>query len=434
MQRMRLRQGGRIYFGWFVLLYSFLLMAVGYAGVLNVTSVFIIPVTSALGISRSGFMFYTTIMMLVSVGFTKCYSVLMGRGVSHIRRIVVLNCILMALGYGGFSRATELWHFYLCAILLGSGFSGLNTQPASILINSWFGGRVKGTVMAIAFSGSGVGGLILAPTVDAVMQSFGWRQGFVVLGLLYLIILLPPAFFLIRDNPQAHGFQKMGVDESEQLGGTPVGRTYQQALHSRDFWVLVTGLFILVLGSGALISNAAAYYVECGFGRTEAAAYTGYMSGMLIVGKIGCGILCDKKGKQFGTAVCFGLFALCFLLLVLLPEPSLFAYRRVIMWGIVVTFGFGCGSVTILPPLWVSHFFGEREYSAILGVVTMVSSLSVAIAGLLAAWVFDLTQTYRYYWLADVMFALIAIALVMTAFQLHRAAGRRTVAETSEVG
>ncbi len=411
-----LRQGGRIYFGWWMLLFGFFLMAIGYAGVLNISSIFVVPVTSQLGISRSAFLFYTTVMMLSAVVFMKVYSVQMGKGGRHLQGIVLINALLMCAAYIGFSRATQMWHFYLCAIALGSGFAGLSTQPVSILITNWFGGQVKGRVMALAFTGSGVGGMLLAPLISAVMERYGWRQGFFVLGLLYIILLVPIGLFLEKSRPEERGFSKMGQTSLESAAGEETGLHYDQAKKTPYLWIVVAALFLIVLGSGAFISNAAAYYQECGFTQGQAAAFTGYMSGMLIIGKLACGYLCDRKGALFGTVVCFLLFALCFFMLFLLPLFPL------LIWGIILSFGFGCGAITTLPPLWVTSLFGEKDYSKILGVITMASNLSVAIAGLLAARVFDLSQTYQYYWLFSACGAVGTTLLLVVAFRKKAAA------------
>ena len=421
MREISLRQNGRFFFGWLVLLYSFVLMAIGYAGILSVSSIFVVPITEELGLSRSSLLLYTTVMMVSSVLFAKVYSWWLCRGSRMMMLIIIGNAVAVCLAYMGFSMATQLWQFYLCAILLGSGFSGLNTLPVSILITNWFGGSIKGTVMAVAFTGSGVGGMILAPVLNAVMEQSGWRQSYVVLGILFVAVLVPLTLLFARSLPEKLGFYKMGMTEGEVQLGSDMGISYAQAKKQPYFWMSMAAFFVMVLGSGALISNAAAYYVECGFSLSSAAAFTGYMSGMLIIGKLACGYLCDKKGVQVGMAVCFLLFVACFLQLFLLW------WFPILIFGIVATYGFGCGAITTIPPLWVTGLFGERDYGTILGALTMAINLSCAIAGLLAGWMYDVTGSYSAYWGISAVGSMVATVLLLLAYRKRKSMGADAV-------
>ncbi len=412
MENIGLRQNGRFFFGWLILLFSFLLMAVGYAGILTVSSIFVVPVTGALGCTRSGLMLYVTVMTLSSVLFARVYSPWMGRGQKALRWILMGNALAVFLAYLGFAAARQLWQFYLLAPLLGSGFAALNTLPVSILLTNWFGGRIKGTVMALAFTGSGLGGLVLAPVLSLVLEQFGWRQGYVLLGFLFLVIIAPLSFFFSQTSPEAMGFTKMGMRREE--AALPQGLSYEEAKRKPYFWLVVFGFFLIVLGSGALIAHAAAYFKDCGLTAAGAAAFTGYMSGMLTIGKPVCGILCDRKGIPPGVFICFGLMTLCFL------QLAFMARFPFLIYGVITCYGFGFGAITTLPPLIVTELFGERDYGKILGFITMAVNLSLAVAGFLAGWIYDKAGTYFPYWVFTTLGAAVTTLLVLWAFRLKR--------------
>jgi MFS family permease len=410
MNKTAWNQNGRIYYGWYILILCFLYMALGYAGILSISSVFIVPVTSELGYSRSSFMLVSTIMMLSSVVFAGIYGRWMEKG--KIKQLLILNIIFVFLAYSVFASATRLWQFYLCAILLGSGFSSLSTLPVSILLNQWFGEKVKGTVMAIAFTGSGIGGLILTPLINSIIELHGWRQGYFTLGLFFLLVMLPFTMITALVSPEAKGFQIIGQSESSPLAETRRSLTYQQAKRAPYFWIVLAALFLMILGSGALISTSTAYFVECGFSASTSAQFSGYMLGMLAIGKLFCGFLCDRGGVKAGVVGCFGIYGLCFLLLFFLPN------NPILIFPIVITFGFGAGAVTIAPPLLVTNLFGEQDYGTILGSLTMSVNISVAVGSFLASTVYDFAHSYTPYWLFSTIGAIVAAFSIYAAFTI----------------
>jgi len=412
MDRISLKQNGRLYYGWYILILSFLYMAIGYAGILSISSVFIVPVTTDLGYSRSSFMIVSTIMMLSSVFFAGYYGKSMEKG--NIKRLIIINILAVFLSYSVFSFATKLWQFYLLAVILGSGFSSLSTLPVSILLNKWFGEKIQGTVMAVAFTGSGFGGLMLIPMINSIIETYGWRYGYMALGLLFVIILLPFTSITWLGSPESKGFKKMGQPDAEGIEGERNGLTYKQAQKTPYFWIVLAALFTVVLGSGALISISTAYFIECGYGAASSARFSGIMLGMVMLGKLLCGFICDKCSVQTGVVGAFAIYAVCFLCLYLLPICPMLIYP------IIITFGFGAGAVTIAPPLLVTNLFGEREYGTILGVFTMFINISVAVGSFLASAVYDLTHSYAPYWLFSAIGTLVATGLIYLAFVIRR--------------
>lgn len=405
---------------WLVLILCFFLMAIGYSGILSIGSIFVVPVTSDLGYSRSSFMLFSSIMMLSSVVFAGLYGKTMERG--NIKHILIMNMVAVFLAYFGFSKATALWHFYFCAVLLGSGFSGLSTLPVSILINRWFEEKVRGRIMSIAFTGSGLGGMLLIPFIGSIIESHGWRQGYFILGLCFLCFLIPLTLVIKLEANNSRFSSQYSNDKSRtQHTATKEGLTFPEARKTRYFWFVITALFIIILGSGALISTSAAYFSECGYSASQSAHFSGLMLGMLCIGKLLSGYVCDKYNPKIGIVSFFATFSLCFLFLFLLPNyPSL-------IYPIIITFGIGAGSITIAPPLLVSSLFGEKDYGMLLGVLTMSVNISVAIGSLLASTIYDITSSYTPYWLFSTFGSIISTSFIYISFSMKEKSHNQSV-------
>ena len=80
MKEIQLKQDGRFFFGWWVVFLGFCLMLLAYVGFVSLTSIFVIPVTEALGVGRGELMLYSTILSLVCVVASPIIGKLMQKG------------------------------------------------------------------------------------------------------------------------------------------------------------------------------------------------------------------------------------------------------------------------------------------------------------------------------------------------------------------
>src|SRR4029450_3835666 len=96
--------------------------------------------------------------------------------------------------------------------------AGVSFTPPSALLSKWFH-RQRATAMALTTTGSSVGGLLLVPLTTYLIGLVGWRLTWVVLGLLIPVLVVPVAYVLLRDDPEAMGLRPDGdapLSETEQ--------------------------------------------------------------------------------------------------------------------------------------------------------------------------------------------------------------------------
>lgn len=405
-------QNGRFYYGWLMVVVGFILMAFAYVGSISITSVFVIPVTEGLGINRASFMVYPTILTVVSVFVSGFSGNRMARG--NIKLIMVISALSSVIGYSILANASSVFIFYAGAVLLGIGFANCTVLPISIIINNWFGGKIRGTVMGITFIGSGIGGLILLPILNSIITSNGWRVGYYSLAVLFLIVLIV-IFLTVSKMPAAKGFTRMGESEDELCAEEKKGMVIKQAMKTPMFWLILSTATLTVFGSSAILFNSAPYFIEVGFTVERAAQFASFNLGMLAVGKVVTGFLCDKLGTKFGSVFTALVFGLQFVFLAILPtNPSLF------IWGAIICYGIGGGGITVVPPLLVNALFGEKDYGNIVASMNMATNLGGAFGGMIAGAIYDATGSYVTFWwiAAGVM---VAVALIrMLCFQLRK--------------
>src|SRR3954447_7766211 len=106
---------------------------------------------------------------------------------------IVYSLGLLLLG-GAFliaAHAQHLWQFQLSlGFCVGIGIAFIGNVPNSILLGRWFGPRLS-TAMAVVYSATGAGVLILLPTSQLLIDYVGWRQTYLMFGATALFLLLP---------------------------------------------------------------------------------------------------------------------------------------------------------------------------------------------------------------------------------------------------
>ena len=106
---------------------------------------------------------------------------------------IVYSLGLLLLG-GAFliaSRAQALWQFQLSTgLCVGIGIALIGNVPNSILLGRWFGPRLP-TAMAILYSATGAGILVLLPASQVLIDRIGWRDAYQWFGIVALCLLVP---------------------------------------------------------------------------------------------------------------------------------------------------------------------------------------------------------------------------------------------------
>ena len=103
--------------------------------------------------------------------------------------------------------ATGMWQIFACRLLLGVGEAIVT--PASI---RWIALNVpeknRGLAVAILFAGAKFGPAIGADLSVRLLQAFGWKGMFLVLGLASLVFLIPWFMLIREDEARATGGQR----------------------------------------------------------------------------------------------------------------------------------------------------------------------------------------------------------------------------------
>ncbi|XP_019269210.1 LOW QUALITY PROTEIN: monocarboxylate transporter 11 [Panthera pardus] len=111
------------------------------------------------------------------------------------RPVVMVGGVLTSLGFVFSAFARSLLHLYLgLGVLAGSGWA-LVFAPALGTLSRYFSRR-RVLAVGLALTGNGASSLLLAPTLQLLLDTFGWRGALLVLGAITLH--LAPCGALLR--------------------------------------------------------------------------------------------------------------------------------------------------------------------------------------------------------------------------------------------
>jgi MFS family permease len=319
-----------------------------------------------------------------------------------------LGVVLMAAGLTLATLARAPWHLYLTlGVLVGGGSVCLGYTGQALFLPNWFARR-RGLALSVAFSGVGVGSIILLPWLQSLIARTGWRSACWAMAIV-MVVLLVPLNLLLRRRPEDIGLEPDGdrggrdpatgrsVSNVVDAAWVAVDWTLARALRTRRFWWIILGYFTALFSWYAVQVHQTRYLVEIGFSPTQAAWALGAVSLVGIPGQISLGHLSDRVGREWVWTVGNLGFILCYLSLLLLrqgPVPVLLC-AMVAAQGLL---GYGVTSVVGAIP---AEIFQGRHYGTIYGTLMLAGIAGGATGPWLAGALYDATGTYTpAFWIA----------------------------------
>lgn len=110
-------QKRRIFFGWVVVACGILVMSVTHGVVQNCFSLYIKPVTEALGFTRQGFSVCQTLTNVIYMGIALFSGKIFER--FKVLGLMRIACIVLPAAYFCYSLCTQLWMFYAVSVVVG---------------------------------------------------------------------------------------------------------------------------------------------------------------------------------------------------------------------------------------------------------------------------------------------------------------------------
>jgi len=321
------------------------------------------------------------------------------------RRVMTVCGLGLGIGYFLMSRIAQIWHLYVFyGLLVGLGLSGTYVTLTST-VTRWFVKR-RGLMVGIVSAAMGLGTLLMTPVANRLIQAFGWRTAYVLVGVMAILLIVFAAQFL--RNPETE--KGHGLNNSE--GPLDVGAvktdsvSFRDALRTRQIWLLCS----ILLGWGAasliIMVHIAPHAIELGFSAGQAASVLALIGGIVFLAKIMVGITTDMIGSK--RAFIIGLCLMSAGLIWLLNTRELWALY---LFAFFYAFGYACGSVVM--PTIVAEIFGLRSHGVLLGVVNFSACVGAAAGPIMAGALFDIRGDYTVAFCVTTCLSLISLIMAL---------------------
>jgi MFS family permease len=363
---------------WIRLTVALALMTIG-SGAMYVVSVVLPSVQKEFNVARADASLpYTLLMIGFGVG-----GVFMGRLAD--RRGVMLPVLVGAVGLAaGFVLAGLSGGIVAFAVVHGVllGFAGSSATFAPLVADAslWFVKR-RGTAVAICASGNYLAGAIWPPIVQHFVESVGWRQTYIGMGV-FCAVTMPLLALAMRARPPA-----LVAVETRHGAAVPTTRPFGLSMNAAQALLCVAAVACCVAMSMPQV-HIVAYCGDLGYGAANGARMLSLMLGAGIVSRLVSGVICDRIGGL--RTLLLGSLLQGTALLLFLPFDSLAS-----LYVISALFGLFQGGIVPSYAIIVREHFPPAEAGARVGTVLMCTLLGMALGGWMSGKVFDLTGSYH---------------------------------------
>ena len=314
------------------------------------------------------------------------------------RRLVFGGVILSGLGLMLLSRINSLTMFYASFILISTGVSTATTTLLMTVVANWFRKKV-GLAMGIAASGVSFGGLLI-PFVTSIIDTFGWRQAMILMGLGMWAIPLPLSL-LLRHKPEQYGYLPDGEDYRSVLDGDhsrpetskEINVGAKEALTNWTFWIIAIAFLCQVLPVSAVNTHIMPYLSSIGIARSTSSFIASALPLLTVIGRVGFGWFGDRVDKRRVAALALALTSLGVLILGYTATG-----RNWVIVLFIIVFGIGWGGAVPMLSGLLREYFGRERLGTIVGFAGSVMMVGVITGAPLAGWVFDQWGDYQLAW------------------------------------
>ena len=389
------------HYGWVIVFVGFLSMWFITCIFSSVAGMMVNPVTEDLGISRSRFTMTSTACslagMIMSLAIGKVFRKF------SVKKTMLAGSALYAACYAAYGLAPNIYVFYAIGFISGFAMIMSSMVAVSTLLARWFDEK-RGLAVALASTGSGVGGVVMNPLIGQLVTNIGWRNTYFVIGAMIAVVMLPAVFFFIKETPQEMGLEPYGKSENHSTRSVayqPEGYTAAEAKKTPMYWMWLPVVLIVSATCNCIMQHTVAYATDMGYEYTVAAGIASVLTAGLAIWKLVMGQLYDSIGSRKAATLSLSVYTVVLVLYVLASKDMPFIYY--IGTGL---FGVGGSFATIAYSVVVQDVFGKKDFAAIYGNVNAFASIGGAIGSPVVAAVFDTMGTYKPAWaaLAVIMF------------------------------
>ncbi|KAJ2897182.1 hypothetical protein GGI21_004968 [Coemansia aciculifera] len=329
----------------------------------------------------------------------------------------LIGALMVGMGLFTAGFCTKVWQLALTQGVLAGGGVGTVYIVVSTIPASWFS-KKQGFIIGLVHAGSGVGGLVLAPLTQFIINTRGLSGSLKVLGLVLVAGLFVTglgmaskpdeqsdqddedtinAMLSTSDSCSEH---KAGSEHKTSSEHKDIGehKTESLAMHrlsahsldvqdmqgtsgvlrSQEFWYLNVAVMLAEAGFYVVLFFLPVFSSGIGLTNDQGAMIAGVANGATIIGRIGIGYVADVAGN-------INMFLVSHIAVTLLCVLLWFpAKSYTVMMIFAFTFGLFSGGLAPLVPLCSVTLFGKNGLANNVGLLGIGMVLTTGAAPVVA--------------------------------------------------
>ncbi|MEJ2245895.1 MAG: MFS transporter, partial [Acidobacteriota bacterium] len=246
----------------------------------------------------SGAQTLSTILMGITAPMVAIF--IMKRG---SKQAIVLGNLVSVAGLVLLSFQNHIWQLYLgIGVFLGLGVSIGGMLAMMTVVNNWFVVK-RPLALSVSMASMGFSGLIVSPSMMALINAVGWRTTYLILaaGALVFCVIVPA--LLLKNKPEDIGqvpdgpvsakpeIKKSGRSPHKGLYKTPVDFTAREALRTPALWLMVAYGALRFFVAFGILAYIIDFQFDIGISATTAGFIQGVFSAAMGISQLGIGFI-----------------------------------------------------------------------------------------------------------------------------------------------
>lgn len=341
------------------------------------------------------------------------------------RKTMVLGTVLLSLGLVLSRWGNQLWYFWITfGVISGAGLCMVGAVPFTTVLRNWFE-KKRGLAFSLLFLGSG-GAFGCYPAVAWLIDTTGWRNTYLIEGLVVGAVMIPLIIFVVRYHPRDMGLSRDGLPETQE-GGTSPGKgtfrvvdpawaavdwTLSKAVRTVRFWLCCLATFSLWgINQNILVAHQVAFAIDMGYSKLYASAVLSLFGLTFAFGSLGSQIS-DRIGREVTILLATAIGISGMIVLMCIQDAS----QPWMLYYFSISLGIANGLCAPTIAATVIDIFQGPRVGPIVGAVWFAFAVGGTIGPWLGGWLFEMTGNYFLAFLvATFLFAVASAAIWLAA-------------------
>lgn len=384
------RQRQLPFYGWAIAFTAMLVAFTSGPGQSYVFSVFVDSILRDTGLSRTEL----SALYAVGTGVSAAMALIVSRMVDRFGPRRMLIAIALAFGSACFGMAAVSGPLGVLAGFAALRALGQGSLPVTgtLLTVQWFI-RYRGRAMAIVGLGFAASNAIFPPVARILIDTFGWRPAYQILGVAIWLLIIPITLLIVRNTPEEMGLHPDGLaqpSEQEHDQTQPDARTKRRAVwRTRQFWLLALPMTAGPFTVTGLVFHQASIFAERGLSPDIAAGvFVAFAAASALMTPL-AGFVIERIGPRHMLFINLFILFAALLLLQFIASPLSATLYALLLGG-------AGGSQSVVGGVIWAHYYGRQGVGAVQGTAALVTISAAALAPLPLAALYQWSGNYTF--------------------------------------